>query len=314
MIALKNLVYLAVLIQAFFSLNNQLPTWFWFQEVSINLGAYWLLAHAATLLLLLLVRRHLNQRLACLSIVSLVLFSLTYLFQLRTFLFYGPPLSAQSGDHRLKVLLVSVQKGRGGEVSRLLDATSPDVLGLLGVDSAAAAELRLAERFPYSKSELRGDGFGIGLYSRYPVSADTRTSVGELLPPIVSTTLSLDDTRTIQILLLHAPSPFAYASYHDNKLLVRRTSTPLRQSSGPLLVFGNFNATEFSGSYKRFRSAGELLNAKAGYGYLRTWDAGSDFLRLSLDHILYRDIEVAGFQRFPNAGSDHYPILAEFAW
>lgn len=303
----------AILVQVFFSWNNYLPTWFWFQELSINLSVYWLFLHVLTLCVLFLARRRLHRLVCVISAIALTAFSAGYLYQMRGFLFYPEPPPLSSSAHKLKVLQVSAFKASLTELAGAISSQQPDLLAVTGLEDAAAESLELSKKFPYVESVQRGDEFSIALYSRFPLTS-AQTSIGERLPPIVSTSIAPAGAPPVQVLFIHAPSPFVRAAYRDHKLVVRRTSTALRQTKGPLLVLGNFNATEFSGSYKRFRNAGKLKNAMTGYGYFRTADPARAWYRLSLDHIMYRDMQSADFRRLPDIGADRYPISATFAW
>ncbi|MBN8548595.1 MAG: endonuclease/exonuclease/phosphatase family protein [Deltaproteobacteria bacterium] len=316
MLILRVSLTLAILTQIFFSANNQLPTWFWFQELSINFGAYWLVLHVLTIALLLLFGRRLRVPARLLSVFLLALFSFQYLYQLRSFLFFPPRKVAAEMTHSLRVVLATVGPGKQSveETGTMLARQSADVVGLLGASSEALVSLGLTQVYPYYREIPREDGFGAALYSRFPITGDVQTSVGELLPPIISTQIALDEKRTLPLILFQAPEIFERESFYLHRLSVRRVSTPLRQTSGPLLVFGNFNASEFSGSYKRFRNAGKLRDAMAGFGYYRTWDASGALWRLNFDHLLYRKLGVRSFERLPSTGAKHFPISVEFSW
>jgi len=79
-----------------------------------------------------------------------------------------------------------------------------------------------------------------------------------------------------------------------------------------LIVVGDFNATPFSSIYKNFVGNLNLKNAMQGYGMPKTWDAQSILKRVTIDHVLFKELNVKKFDVLGEIFSDHYPLLVEF--
>lgn len=300
--------------QLFFSLNNFCPTWYWYQEVSINFGCYWLLLHSVSALVVLgwkiPSRRGLRYTLATL----LLLLSATYFGRIAKF--YLPPSReiAEPMGSFSAVHFEASSAAQAEDIADVIRSKNPDLVGLTGLTEESAKALSFGALFPYSRVELKPGFPGVALFSRFPFVTEPRTAVGEKVAPIVSVALDLGAGNRLQVILFQTQPFLARRFFYTNRILARRVSTPLRQVHERVLVFGNFNATPFSGLYKRFRDAGKLRDAMQGFGFDRTWSAENPFLRLTLSHFLYRGMDAIEYRRLAEQGSEHYPIMARFEW
>jgi endonuclease/exonuclease/phosphatase (EEP) superfamily protein YafD len=82
---------------------------------------------------------------------------------------------------------------------------------------------------------------------------------------------------------------------------------------GPVIAFGDLNATPWSASYRRFRREAGLESAYPGALGPASWPSASPVALLPIDHVLARGYEVASGARGPDLGSDHYPVLVRLA-
>ena len=63
---------------------------------------------------------------------------------------------------------VNLESGRKAEVKSLIDSSRADIVALVEVDQSWSRELALTQAYPFSHEVLRGDKFGLGLYSKFP--------------------------------------------------------------------------------------------------------------------------------------------------
>lgn len=304
----------ALLFQAIFSINNLLPTWYYFQEISINLGIYWLGAHIVSLIVLAGLRRRLNAGQKIGWPILLVILSWQYVEPLLE-------LSKRPEDQRVvqnglpfRVFLANVltPNDQFAALRAQIDEAKPDLIALMEVDDTWTDKLKLRAAYPHTHEITRDDSYGLALYSRFPFEGEMITNVGEGLPPVIHTSIAFPNGQRVETFLVHSLQPLFVPNFHANRVLIRRLSTPLRHSENPVLFLGDINATWYSGLYKRIRQAGDLADASAGFGIWRTWHAEQPLVRLTIDHIFYRGIVVQNFQRGEKFGSDHFPLISDF--
>jgi endonuclease/exonuclease/phosphatase (EEP) superfamily protein YafD len=85
----------------------------------------------------------------------------------------------------------------------------------------------------------------------------------------------------------------------------------------PLLVMGDFNASQWTPAYKTMLRGSELMDAEQGFGLIATHHGQglvSQWFWSPIDHCLHsRDVTVNNYWHGPDLGSDHLPILVDFS-
>ncbi|MCM1152977.1 MAG: endonuclease/exonuclease/phosphatase family protein [Muribaculum sp.] len=88
----------------------------------------------------------------------------------------------------------------------------------------------------------------------------------------------------------------------------------LKDISGPLIAAGDFNDVPSSWTYRRFLNAG-FKDAYTETSFGPTWTYNAHLMYFHLDQILYRGaLKPLSVKRFKIDTSDHYPLLATFAF
>ncbi|MEQ1902591.1 MAG: endonuclease/exonuclease/phosphatase family protein [Pirellulaceae bacterium] len=183
----------------------------------------------------------------------------------------------------------------------------------------------LMERFPHQIIESRYHGFGIALFSKFPILKQNvqYLTVGPLEKPseppyfvkddpYIDTTLDVYG-QTLRIVGVHFFNPTEYSRFAERTRQFQKLIDVANQQRGsPLVVMGDFNCTPWSPFFMELQKKTSLRDSRQGFGYLGTWPASGDFLSIPIDHILISDdIQVAQRTVLPAAGSDHYPIYSE---
>ena len=284
-------------------------------EISRNFALYHLLASILGLMVLLLLRRRLARRFFRYSVVALVLVALA---SLRPMLpFFLPHASSQvaPGALPLTILYANVETD-GGDPAQFLTYVreyKPDLIGLLEVGERWKAGFALPPEYGHAHEIVREDNFGLGLYSRFPFTLQDTGFFERDLPPILMVNVDLPHGKTVSATLLHAFPPLSAPALRRNTLLLRRTSVILRHVPGPVLVMADLNATPASPFYGRLANNAELADVFFGRGWRSTWNAKKPWLRVPIDHVMYKGgLTLTDARVLPAFGSDHYAILAEF--
>ena len=171
--------------------------------------------------------------------------------------------------------------------------------------------LLLVSRYAYRVEIARPGNFGIALYSRYPFLPVQSEEIGygSDVTPAIRIVVQAGPHAGLQLVVVHSVPPVAADSFSVNKRLIRRIATEVRHLNKQAIVLGDFNATIFSGLFRKLLWGGELKHAGAGGSYFSTWNAKSPFLGLKIDHILLTPcIETLHYERGEEFGSDHYPL------
>jgi endonuclease/exonuclease/phosphatase (EEP) superfamily protein YafD len=120
-------------------------------------------------------------------------------------------------------------------------------------------------------------------------------------------------SETLQIIGLHAPRPVRIGSYDYDGYWNRMVPTLLAME-GPLVVVGDFNATQYSRVYKQL-TAQRLRSAHQdrGRGYATSWPDGQFWLPpIRIDQaLLSPEVECAGISEGEGRGSDHRPLILD---
>jgi endonuclease/exonuclease/phosphatase (EEP) superfamily protein YafD len=103
---------------------------------------------------------------------------------------------------------------------------------------------------------------------------------------------------------------------------LRALSALIQGQSGPLMVMGDFNATPSALPFYRLLTSTKLTRIACGAPSTGTWRpmawAGTSLdhvpgLKLTIDHILVRDVKVSACRIGPDVGSDHLPLIVTIA-
>ncbi|HEX8295956.1 MAG TPA: endonuclease/exonuclease/phosphatase family protein [Chthoniobacteraceae bacterium] len=221
-----------------------------------------------------------------------------------------------SGDFPLRILLSNVLTSNqdAGPLLSLVRAEHPDVLVLEELD--ARWEQKVAEldvSFPHSRKIARPDNFGIGIWSRFPLSNVEVIESGFFRLPSIQAQIELDGHR-FTILATHPPPPVTADGFAERNTQLANLARRARESTLPLVLIGDLNVTMWSPFYTRLIRDSGLLDARKGHGVLATWPAHLPILAIPLDHCLVsRSIRIKAIKRGGNIGSDHLPIIVDLA-
>jgi endonuclease/exonuclease/phosphatase (EEP) superfamily protein YafD len=213
-------------------------------------------------------------------------------------------------------------------LSAAIEAHAPDFFGLreLSASTAGALEPRLAERYPYHRVEP-----GCGFWSRYPILAyePFRLVEGE---GTWAQQFVLDiEGQEVTVLSVHPRSPPVYGvplsevwgrlptalADTERDADLRGLLARLEGIEGPLVVIGDFNATDRQSLYapltRRLRDAHRESGWGMGFTFSHRPDVGPALWRI--DYVFYTpELVTLSTGTGEYAGSDHRPVIAHLAF
>lgn len=206
--------------------------------------------------------------------------------------------------------LVEVVRGSDADIVVLLELVQPQ---------ADALDRALADEYPYRVFYPQVVN-GKGLLSRYPI----REVEGPFRIQTAMTHLRAVvevDGQPLTVIAAHPPRPnlrFPQGYVYDPGAPADFAAlAELATAGGPAILLGDFNTTAQSDNYRLLAGAG-LRDAfrTAGQGFGMTFPATFTPLPLVRIDFIWTTADFAALRAWvgPDAGSDHFPVLADLAW
>jgi endonuclease/exonuclease/phosphatase (EEP) superfamily protein YafD len=230
---------------------------------------------------------------------------------------YLPPEARAEGSSApaVKVFVSNVyyRNFQHKKLIRLVEEEQPDMIGLVEVTPHWQRKLRaLYAGYPYHLEQPDENYAGVALYSRLPISGARVLQLGDSHLAAVEATVATPG-GPVRILIVHPSSPVSQYNFEVRNRQLRELAAYVRAAPHPLVVAGDFNLTMWNRHYRPLVDVAELHNAREGHGIAATWPAGWP-LGVPIDHVLAtRDVHLRNFRVLRAFGSDHLPIVAEFA-
>jgi endonuclease/exonuclease/phosphatase (EEP) superfamily protein YafD len=229
---------------------------------------------------------------------------------------YWPQATSQTKNPPFRVASINVYSGnrRHGDVLRFIAATKPDVVLLLEVTSNWRDLFdALAADYPFQKTELRGDNFGIGLVSRVPLESVTVREIGSADLPSIVARLRWEGAP-VTIIGTHPLPPGGSEMWRLRNDQFADLAALCRTQTEAVVVIGDLNTTSWSAHFGTLLDGTRLRDSRAGFGVQASWPAWSAFPRIPIDHCLVSP-ELAVHKRFIglDVGSDHFPLVVDLS-
>lgn len=212
------------------------------------------------------------------------------------------------------------QKEVPSEFLEFVLGQQPDLLCLQEVTPELARQL--PEVFPQYRlldSDPRSDSRGVAVLANSSSSGGIQILSSRVLHlareqterPHVEVLVSEGDTR-IRILSFHCSRPRNPKTAAIQRAEYDELATWFRASPpGHALAIGDFNASPWSGTVRRFLSEADLPTKQSGFGFSGTWPAGVlGPIGVPIDLAVHSAGLRVETETGPDIGSDHYPILS----
>ncbi len=187
-----------------------------------------------------------------------------------------------------------------------------DVVYLMEYATAMQADIEAAlTEYPYQVIEPSSRTMGVALFSKLPLEDVEVHRFQETRIPIVDVVLSIENER-VQLVAGH-PWPPLFARWAPlHRAQMADIALVASQASYPLIVAGDFNASQWSYVVSSLANNMKLKDARRGFSLRHTFHI-APLVSIPLDHVYHSDaLEVLKFELGNRSGSDHNPIKVNF--
>lgn len=170
----------------------------------------------------------------------------------------------------------------------------------------------IREKYPYYKEEVRGNNFGIAIYSKIPFDTVITKNYIDKGHPSLLGELEVNG-KALSILATHPVPPLPNQERFEkrNKQYKLMKAEIDALSKENIILIGDLNSTVYSPNFKLVQSD-KLKDARSGFGLNNSWNAFIPIFRTNIDQCwVSKDIKVTNFYRGKDIQSDHFPIVAE---
>ncbi len=191
-------------------------------------------------------------------------------------------------------------------------AVDADVISLQEVTPDWDAELKnsLQEKYPFSKTIVRLDPFGLAIYSRFPLT-NADTFMFENIPNIVGRIKLQERGQEICFIASHALPVFYTNDYERQRNHLMAIAEQTNNSDCPVITIGDYNAVPWSYEIQDFKASANLNDSRRGF--MPASNGAFSLFQIPSDHIFYSDhLECVDFQEINSPSSGHLGIKGSY--
>lgn len=228
----------------------------------------------------------------------------------------APSAVAPHGDvHSVRIFFANVRVLNTEHTALLaeIEKANPDVVVLVEFSWLWAEAFRkapLMATFPYGSGMARNRIDSVNLFSKLPLKSET----GEWIADRYVESADIQrGSEVLRVIGIHAPRPMNLRA-NDYDGFWKRVVPLLLNEPHPLVVVGDFNATQYSLVYQQLKAGGlRSAHEDRGRGYATSWPNGRDFVPpIRIDQaFLSPDVECLGIIEGEGRGSDHKPFILD---
>ncbi|MDO0972836.1 endonuclease/exonuclease/phosphatase family protein [Mycolicibacterium frederiksbergense] len=224
----------------------------------------------------------------------------------------------------LRVLSSNIQKGKVDPTAFInLAVGSADIITMSELTAEAAARFRkggIRKTFPYSILAPRPGAEGMGLWSRYPLTALAPSEYGN---NFIAARVRVPGVRDDPVVAsVHLMSPLAggantFAQWNHRITAAKAEFADYAETAGPaaVIIAGDFNATPDMRQFRDLLDVGyrDAVN-QTGAGFSPTYSPHPAIPPLiTIDHVLTRNSTAQSIHTVDIPGTDHRALLATVA-
>jgi endonuclease/exonuclease/phosphatase (EEP) superfamily protein YafD len=221
----------------------------------------------------------------------------------------------ENGTRRLRIFFANV-RADNYEHAALLHAiveARPDVIVLVEFShhwNMALRDTALIAEYPHGSGLNLAQANGVSILSKLPINSSKRECFAGRC---IETSEVQIGSHSLYLVGLHAPRPMKYRD-NDYEGFWKNAMPLLLSKPHPLVVVGDFNATQYSLVYQELKAGGlRSAHEDQGRGWATTWPNGRAWIPpIRIDQaLLSADVECLGITEGTGFGSDHKPLILD---
>lgn len=226
---------------------------------------------------------------------------------------------------RLVASNVLMENDRYAHWLEVIRGADPDVILVLEMDETWLEHIReLEEEYPHTELVPQDNYYGMGLFSRLPLSDTKVRYIIEDDVPSIHTCITLPGGSKFNLHGVHPrpPEPIrgTHSTQRDAEMVVmgreieeeREERERQGKAPRPTVVTGDFNDVAWSRTTRLFVKLGRLLDPRQGRGMYNSFDANSYVMSYPVDHVFHsEEFTLVELRLLAHVGSDHYPVFVE---
>ncbi len=230
---------------------------------------------------------------------------------------FVPPKSAEAGpEYRAAVFNVHRSNSEYGLTRDFILESRADLAVLLEVDANWVTELSpLSEAYPYSIHLPRPDCYGVSIFSKYPAAVAPDKVGPEFRQFFTWFEVALPEGG-LTMIAVHTYPPSSRYLHRARDFQLRELARLAASAKGDLLLLGDLNASPWSPRFRDLLEESGLGDSRRGFGVQPTWPSFYPWpMRVPIDHCLASEgMAILGRRVGPDLGSDHLPVIVDFAF
>ena len=221
----------------------------------------------------------------------------------------------RAGEEGLDLtLLLANVKQSNRDYDRLCDLVrkeDPDLFVAQETDEEWVEGLApVRDRFEAHHDVPRDTGYGMVIWSKWPLSDVECLEEVTKGAPSYSMTVSPPDARPIRLRAIHPEPPTLHRDTEARDVELLDAASEAKADEMPFIVLGDFNDVPWSPGLRRMLRLSGLCDPRVGRGLYNSFSAKNPLLRWPLDQLLHdQRFRLIKMTRAGRIGSDHYPML-----
>ena len=231
-----------------------------------------------------------------------------------------PPITGNSNpilvEQSLRALTINlgINNSSFDKARNLIKKTQPDILLLMEYLPPWEKELQeTLGQYRFSKVSSLKNGWALGFFSRIPIEESSIIYLGNVPIPIVKAKLKIGE-KLVNFIGAHLQDPSSPTRQGIRNKQLHALSQYLQEKTRPVMVLGDLNVSPWSPYFTDLTKKNALHGTKRNEFWLPTWPTYFPLLQIPLDYFLAsEDIVISKYERGPDIGSDHYPVVVDFS-
>lgn len=285
-------------------LMSYLGKYHWIPDLFANFRMYYLYFFIIVSVYFIFTKQYFK----AISISILIIFILIEIFP-----FYKPK-NIKQDESSLKIASINLLKKNNNysAFESFIQEEDFDLFFVLELTPKWKSEIdKIASLYPFKSTIVRDDFFGIGIYSKIPLTNIKHQNFSEFEVPSIIADFTYNN-KPVTIIGTHPVPPDHSDGFDARNEQLDNINMLVHNLNKSVIIVGDLNCTSFSSNLSRLTYNTNLIDSRIGFGIQNSWNTESIFLSIPIDHcFVSNDFSVLNRKIGPYIGSDHYPISIE---